>query len=59
MHLPPARDDRTRPGSRCRAPTQPDDPGAEITPTLIVDVLSEVAWHYFPFLAPSPVEKLR
>ena len=40
-------------------PPQLDDPGAEITPKLIVEVLRSVAWHYFPLLAPSPVEEAR
>ncbi len=34
-------------------PPQLDDPDAEITPQLIVDVLRHVAWHYFPRLAPA------
>jgi phospholipase C len=34
-------------------PPQLDDPGGEITPELIVDLLRHVAWRYFPLLAPS------
>ena len=34
-----------------------EDPGAEITPKVIVDALRHVAWQYFPLLAPSPVDK--
>jgi len=34
-------------------PPQLDDPNAEITPDVIVDVLRHVAWHYFPRLAPN------
>jgi len=34
-------------------PPELEDPGAEITPAQIVDVLRHVAWHYFPRLAPS------
>ena len=34
-------------------PPQLDDPAAELTPTIIVDVLRHVAWHYFPLLAPD------
>ena len=33
-------------------PPQLDDPKAELTPDLIVDVLRDIAWHYFPRLAP-------
>ena len=32
-------------------PAALDDPGAELTPKLIVDVLRDVAWHFFPLLA--------
>jgi len=32
-------------------PAELDDPGAELTPKLIVDVLGRVARHYFPLLA--------
>jgi phospholipase C len=31
-------------------PPQVDDPDAEITPDVIIDVLREVSWHYFPLL---------
>ena len=34
-------------------PPHLDDPAAEPTPQDIVDVLREVAWHYFPLLAPD------
>ena len=34
-------------------PPQLDDPGAELTPDLIVEVLRDIAWHYFPRLAPA------
>jgi phospholipase C len=34
-------------------PPQLDDPDAEITPVLILDVLRHAAWHYFPLLAPD------
>ena len=34
-------------------PAQLDDPGAELTPELIVEVLRHVAWHFFPLLAPE------
>jgi len=34
-------------------PPQLDDPTAEPTPQLIVEVLRDVAWHYFPRLAPD------
>jgi len=38
-------------------PPQLDDPNAEITPDLIVNVLRDIAWHYFPQLAPAaPVD---
>jgi phospholipase C len=32
-------------------PPQLDNPDAEITPELMIDVLRQVAWHYFPLLA--------
>jgi hypothetical protein len=32
-------------------PPQLDDPSAELTPDLIVEVLRDVAWHFFPRLA--------
>ena len=34
-------------------PPQLDDPNAQLTPELIVEVLRDVAWHYFPKLAPA------
>jgi phospholipase C len=34
-------------------PPQVDDPDAELTPETIVEVLREVALHYFPLLAPD------
>ena len=34
-------------------PSQLDDPAAEPTPQVIVEVLRDVAWHYFPRLAPE------
>jgi phospholipase C len=34
-------------------PPQLDDPDAEITPQIIVDVLRQVTRHYFPLLAPD------
>ena len=34
-------------------PPQVDDPDAELTPAIIVEVLREVARHYFPLLAPD------
>jgi phospholipase C len=34
-------------------PPQLDDPNAEITPALILDVLRRASWHYFPRLAPD------
>ena len=33
-------------------PPQLDDPSAELTPELIVEVIRDVAFHYFPQLAP-------
>jgi hypothetical protein len=36
-----------------KLPPQLDDPNAELTPTLIIEVLRDVAWHYFPRLAPE------
>jgi phospholipase C len=35
-------------------PPELDNPDAEITPDLIVNVLRDIAWHYFPRLAPAP-----
>ncbi len=34
-------------------PPQLDDPSAEPTPQLIVGVLRDVSWHFFPGLAPD------
>jgi phospholipase C len=34
-------------------PPQVDDPNAEITPDVIIDVLREVSWHSFPLLRPA------
>jgi phospholipase C len=34
-------------------PPELDDPNTELTPELIVDVLRDVAWHFFPQLAPG------
>ena len=36
-----------------KLPAQLDDPSAELTPQLIVDVIRDVAFHYFPRLAPA------
>ncbi len=35
-----------------KLPAQLDDPDAELTPELIIEVLRDVAWFYFPGLAP-------
>ena len=34
-------------------PPQLDDPNTEITPELIIKVFRDVAWHFFPRLAPE------
>jgi hypothetical protein len=34
-------------------PPEADIPNAEITPEVMVDLLREICWHYFPLLAPS------
>jgi hypothetical protein len=34
-----------------KLPPQPDDPSAELTPQLIVEVIRDVAFHYFPKVA--------
>ena len=34
-------------------PPQLDDPNTELTPQLIIEVLRDVAWHFFPKLAPA------
>jgi phospholipase C len=36
-----------------KLPPQLDDPSAELTPELIIEVLRDVAWHFFPGLAPA------
>jgi phospholipase C len=36
-----------------KLPSQLDDPDAEITPEVLSDVLRQVAWHFFPLLAPD------
>jgi len=36
-------------------PPQLDNPDAELTPEVIIDVLREVAGHYFPLLAPAGI----
>jgi phospholipase C len=36
-----------------KLPPQLDDPNAELTPSLIIEVLRDVAWFYFPGLAPE------
>jgi phospholipase C len=36
-----------------KLPPQLDDPNAELTGELIVEVLRDVSWHFFPRLAPS------
>jgi hypothetical protein len=33
-------------------PQELDDPDAKLTPQLIIEVLRDVAWHFFPQLAP-------
>ena len=34
-------------------PPQLDDPHAQLTSQVIIEVLRDVAWHYFPKLAPE------
>jgi hypothetical protein len=34
-------------------PPQLDDPNTPLTPRLIIQVIRNVAWHYFPQLAPE------
>jgi hypothetical protein len=43
------------------APTQRgrDEPDTEITPEVIIDVIRDIAWHYFPLLAPDAEAKPR
>ena len=36
-----------------KLPPQLDDPSAALTPQLIVEVIRDVAFHYFPQLAPG------
>ena len=36
-----------------KLPPQLDDPSAELTPQLIVEVIRDVAFHYFPQLTPG------
>jgi hypothetical protein len=36
-----------------KLPAQLDDPNVELTPHLIIKVLRDVAWFYFPGLAPA------
>jgi len=33
-------------------PPELDDPTTELTPQLIIEVLRDAAWHFFPRLAP-------
>jgi hypothetical protein len=39
--------------SAVKLPPQLDDPSAELTPQLIVEVIRDVAFHYFPQLTPG------
>jgi hypothetical protein len=34
-------------------PPQAEAPDAKITPEVMVDLLREISWHYFPLLAPN------
>ena len=34
-------------------PPQLNDPNAQLTSQVIIEVLRDVAWHYFPKLAPE------
>jgi hypothetical protein len=36
-------------------PPQLDDPNADLTPQLIIEVFRQVAGHYFPLLAPEGI----
>jgi hypothetical protein len=36
-----------------KLPPQIDDPAAEVTAEVIIDVFRHVAWHYFPLLTPA------
>jgi hypothetical protein len=40
-------------GLGVKLPPQLDDPNAEFTGELIVEVLRDVSWHFFPRLAPA------
>ena len=42
-----------------KLPPQLDNPDAEITPEVIIDVIRDIAWHYFPLLAPDAEAKPR
>jgi phospholipase C len=42
-----------------KLPPQLDDPDAEITLEAIIDVIRDIAWHYFPLLAPDAEAKPR
>jgi phospholipase C len=42
-----------------KLPPQHDNPDAEITPEVIIDVIRDIAWHYFPLLAPDAEAKPR
>ena len=37
-----------------RLPSELDDPAAEVTAAVILDVFRHLAWHYFPLLSPRP-----
>ena len=34
-------------------PPRADQPNAEITPEVMLGLLREISWHYFPLLAPD------
>lgn len=36
-----------------KLPPQLDNPNAEVTSEVIIDVLRHVSWHFFPLLAPD------
>ena len=45
---------RTRQGARAHGShLELDDPAAEVTAAVILDVFRHVAWHYFPLLSPA------
>ncbi len=48
----PALIDKAR-GLGATLPPELDDPSTELTPQLIIQVLRDVAWHFFPRLAPD------